>query len=225
MFLKHHTLVLAAGLLAAASAQAQVGVTADLGTTGAGVHLVVPMETYLNGRFGVNAFNHDFSKHWSGVDFDLKGKLQTVDVLFDWYLHESSTFHLTGGVVYNGNKFDAKGNPDGQGLFTLNGITYKASDVGMLTGRIDFRKAAPYLGIGWGNALKNNGRSWAFSADFGAFYQGNANVQLASIGCTSSNVICKALASSVAAERLLLRDDASSYKIYPVLRASVSYGF
>jgi hypothetical protein len=225
MFMKHNAFVLAAGLLAAASAQAQVALTADLGSTGAGAHLVVPMETYLNGRFGVNAFKHDFTRQSGGVNYDLKGKLQTVDVLFDWYLREGSAFRLTGGLVYNGSKFDARATPDGLGKFTLNGTSYSAADVGLLTGRVDFRKAAPYLGIGWGNALAKDAGHLSFSADLGAFYQGNANVQLASIGCTTSAVVCKALVSDVAAERLLLQQDASSYKFYPVLRASVAYRF
>src|SRR4051794_25982063 len=107
MSLKHTALALAAGMLAAASAQAQIAITADLGTTGAGAHLVVPMESYLNGRFGINYLQHDFSKTSDSVKYDLKGKLQTVDVLFDWYLRESSPLRVTGGLVYNGSKFDA----------------------------------------------------------------------------------------------------------------------
>jgi hypothetical protein len=148
MFAKF-TVLAAAALLAAGAANAQVGVTADLGSTGVGFHVVVPMETYLNGRFGANYFRHDFDKTSDGVDYDIKGKLQTFDVLFDWYLTEGSSFHLTGGLVYNGNKFNAKAKPNGLGGFTLNGHAYSATDVGLLTGRIDYRKAAPYLGIGW----------------------------------------------------------------------------
>jgi hypothetical protein len=225
MSLKHTVLALAAGLLAAASAQAQVGITADLGTTGAGAHLVVPMESNLNGRFGLNYFKHDFSRTSGSVNYDLKGKLQTVDVLFDWYVRDNSQFRLTGGLVYNGSKFDAFANPDGQGQFSLNGKTYTAADVGVLKGRVDFRKAAPYIGIGWGNALKQGGSRWQFSGDLGAFYQGKPNVNLVSIGCTTSNTVCKALAADVAAERASFEEDASSFKLYPVLRASLSYRF
>lgn len=225
MFAKHKALVLAAALLAAGAASAQVAVTLDAGSTGAGVHLVVPMESDLNGRFGVNAFNHDMSKRSGMVDYDLKGKLRTADVLFDWYLQEGSVFHLTGGLVYNNNRFDAIGKPDAAGGFTLNGTRYTSADVGVLTGTIDFRKAAPYFGIGWGNALKDNGSHWQFSGDLGAFYQGDANVHLVSLGCVTSDTLCKALASDVAAEQAIAKHDAQSYKFYPVLRASVSYRF
>ena len=216
--------LLSCALLASTAASAQVGVTADLGSTGAGVHLVVPMESDLNGRFGVNAFNHDFSKTSSGVDYDVKGKLQSVDVLFDWYLRTGSNFRLTAGLVYNNNRFDAEGKADPLGKFSINGTTYTAADVGILSGRVSYRKAAPYLGIGWGNALAQDSR-WHVNADLGAFYQGNANVQLASIGCATSQTVCKALASDVAALRDSFGDDLNKYKFYPVLRASLSYRF
>jgi hypothetical protein len=224
MFMKHKALALAAGLLAAASAQAQVGITADLGSTGAGAHIVVPMETYLNGRFGINYFKHDFNKKSGLVDYQLKGKLQTFDVLFDWFVLDNSRFRLTGGLVYNGSQFDAVAQADALGKFTLNGTTYSATDVGVLNGRVKFRKAAPYLGIGWGNPLAAGSR-WQFNGDLGAFYQGKADVHLVSLGCTTSNTVCKAVATDVAAERVRLQDDASSYKFYPVLRASLSYHF
>jgi hypothetical protein len=223
MFAKY-TVLAAAALLAAGAADAQVGATADLGSTGVGFHVVVPMETYLNGRFGANYFRHDFDKTSNGVDYDIKGKLQTIDVLFDWYLNEGSSFHLTGGILYNGNKFNAKAKPNGLGGFTLNGHAYTAADVGLLTGRIDYRKAAPYLGIGWGNALART-TGWTTNVDLGVFYQGNPNVKLASVGCTTSDTVCKALASDVAAEALHLRNDVDSFKVYPVVRASVGYRF
>jgi hypothetical protein len=223
MFAKY-TVLAASALLAAGAANAQVGVTADLGSTGVGFHVVVPMETYLNGRFGANYLRHDFDKTSNGIHYDIKGKLQTIDVLFDWYLTEGNSFHLTGGLVYNGTRFNAAAQPNGVGGFTLNGHAYSAADVGLLTGRIDYRKAAPYLGIGWGNALASASR-WSTNVDLGVFYQGNPNVSLASVGCTTSETVCKALASDVAAERLHLRDDVDALKVYPVVRASIGYRF
>ena len=223
MFAKQ-TVLAAGALLAAASANAQVGATADVGSTGVGFHVVIPMETYLNGRFGANYFKHDFSKTSGLVDYDIKGKLQTFDVLFDWYLTEGSNFHLTGGVVYNGNKFNAKAKPNGLGGFTINGHAYTAADVGLLTGRIDYRKAAPYVGVGWGNALAPSSR-WTSNIDLGVFYQGNPNVQLASVGCTTSATVCKTLASHGAGARHILRAESDSFQQFPVVRVSVGYKF
>jgi hypothetical protein len=215
---------LAGALLVTGAAQAQVGITLDAGTTGAGFHVVVPMETYLNGRFGANYFKHDFNKSSNLVDYDVKAKLQTFDVLFDWYLREGSPFHLTGGLVYNGNRANFTGKASQLGQFSLNGHTYGTADVGLLAGTVDYRKAAPYLGIGWGNALKGNSRL-SFNADIGAFFQGNPNVKLGSTGCSAGKAICDTVIADVEAERLHLQDDISSFKLYPVVRASLNYRF
>jgi hypothetical protein len=223
MFLKSVS-VAAAALLLTGAAQAQVGVTADLGSTGAGFHLVVPMESSLNGRFGANYFKHDFDRSSNGVDYAIKGKLQTFDVLFDWYLREGSAFHLTGGLVYNGNRFDVTARGSQLGTLSLNGHNYGAADVGIVKGDVNFRKAAPYLGIGWGNALKSNSR-WSFSTDIGAYFQGNPNVKLGSYGCTTLKAVCDALVQDIAVEQLHLQDDVDSLKVYPVLRASLNYRF
>ena len=224
MFLKY--LPLAGALFLAGAAQAQVGVTADLGTTGAGFHLVVPMESQLNGRFGANMFNHNFDRTTNGVDYAIKGKLQTFDLLFDWYVRDDSVFHLTGGLVYNGNRFDATAKGNQLGKLTLNGNTYSASDIGLLKGRIAYRKAAPYLGIGWGNALASSNKGhWSFNGDLGAYFQGNPNVKLGSYGCTTLKAVCDTLVQDIAVEQLRLQDDVDSMKFYPVLRASLNYRF
>lgn len=223
MFAKY-TVLAAALILAAGGACAQVGVTADVGTTGVGAHLVIPMETYLNGRFGANYFKRDFDKTSDGVAYDMKGKLQTIDILFDWYLHEDSPFRLTGGVLYNGTSIDGHAKPNGPGGYTLNGHLYSAADVGSLDAHSSYRKAAPYLGIGWGNAL-NPAKGWNIGADVGVYYQGNPNVKLASVGCTTSQIVCTILANDVAVERQKLRDDLNELKFYPVARVSIGYRF
>lgn len=225
MALKHSFFALAA-LAASMSAQAQVGaaVTADLGTTGAGFHLVVPMESNLNGRFGANYFKHDFEKRSGLVDYKLDGKLATFDVLFDWYVIPHSSFRLTGGILYNGSRFKVLGVPATNGSFNFNGINYLAADFGALKGEVNFRRAAPYIGIGWGNALTPNKR-WNFNADIGVFHQGKARVNLIAYGCTTNVTFCKQLANDVNIEELRLQEEVSDYKIYPVLRAGISYSF
>jgi len=223
---RKHLIFALAALAAGTSAQADVGaaVTVDAGTTGLGLHLVVPMETYLNGRFGINYFKHDFDKRSSKVDYQVKGKLQTYDVLFDWYAVPQSSFRLTGGIMYNGNRVKAVAKPGAGGKFTFNGKSYTAADVGNLTGDVSFRRAAPYLGIGWGNALTPNKRL-NFSTDIGVFYQGKGEVNLISRGCASANAVCNAVTRDVAVEEERLKDELADFKVYPVLRASLSYSF
>ena len=215
---------IAACLLASGAAQAQVGATLDLGSTGVGAHLVMPIAANLNGRLGMNYFKHDFTQRSGQVEYELDGKLQTVDALLDWYPRAGQKFRVTGGVVYNGSRFDAVAEPGGPGGFTLNGTRYSAADVGILVGKVDFRKAAPYLGIGWGNVLTTE-RGWSFGGDLGAFYQGKAKVHLRSEKCGLLSALCQRLAQDVAAEQARLAGDVSDNKVYPVIRASLSYRF
>jgi hypothetical protein len=212
---------LMAGFFAAGVAQAEVAVTGDLGTTGVGVHLSVPVQPNVNARFGVNAMNYSYSDNTSDVDYDFKLKLQTFDALLDWF-PAGGGFRLSGGVVYNGNKVDARARSNSTGSYTFNGRTYTAADAGTVNGRIDFRKVAPYLGIGWGNALAKD-KGWGFSADLGVLFQGAPRTSMTSSGCTLPD--CSQLQSDITAENRKLNDEVDSFKAYPVIRFGVSYKF
>lgn len=210
------------GLLGASYAQAQVGVSGDLGTTGLGVHLSVPVQPNLNARFGLNYLNYSYDTNTSNVNYDFKLKLQTFDALLDYFPMDGG-FRVSTGLVYNGNKIDAKAKRNSNGTYTLNGTTYSAATAGNINGNIDFRKIAPYLGIGWGNAVKDSG--WGFSTDLGVLFQGSPNTSLTNSGCTAPAAVCAQLASDLAAENRSLSDKVHSFRAYPVLRVGVNYRF
>jgi hypothetical protein len=203
-------------------AHAEVGLTASLGTTGGGLHLSVPVAESTNVRFGFNGLSVSRDGNTDDVDYDFKLKMATVDALVD-YFPMKGAFRVSGGLVYNGNKIDVSGRPTG-GTYTLNGNVYPASAVGSLNGEVDFRKVAPYLGIGWGNAVAAD-KGWGLSSDFGILFQGAPKTTLSNTGCTAGATICGQIASDVAAENRSLQDDTDSFKAYPVIRIGVSYKF
>lgn len=211
-------------VLCAQTAHAQLAVTLDAGTTGLGGHLVVPMGAQLNARFGAGYLSHTFDGTSKQIDYSIDGKLRTVDALLDWFPAAGSAFRLTGGVVYDGNKFNVTGKPS-QGRYIINGVSFAATDVGILTGAVDYSKFAPYLGIGYGNAQAAS-RGWGFAADVGAYYQGKGKSRLNSVGCTAAALVCQAIARNVAVEESNLADSVSDVPtLYPVLRVAVSYKF
>ncbi len=216
--------VATAGLLLAFSAQADVAVTADVGTTGVGVHLVVPMEKTLNGRFGANAFNYSKGERAGSINYDTKTKLRSFDVLFDWYLFSQPQLHATAGIIYNGSKVNAIARPEADGKYLINGRPYTAADVATLSGSVEYHKAAPYLGIGWGNPL-TSAKTWSFTGDLGVMYQGKSRSRLASIGCTTSILVCSVLSRDVGAEKPRFQDELKSYSAFPVLRVGLAYRF
>ena len=214
-----------ASLALAGGVQAQVAVSADIGTTGVGAYLIVPMEATLNGRFGAHTLSRSNDQHAAAIDYDRKATLRNVDILFDWFAVEGSAFRMTGGVIYNGNKLEAHALPGANGNYTINGKTYTAADVGTLDGLVEFRRAAPYLGIGWGNPLAISRKKWHLIGDLGVVLQGPAKVKLVSLGCTTSQTVCRGLARDVAAERTRFEEEIDITRIYPVLRIGAAYRF
>lgn len=211
-------------LLSVSTAHADVGVSADVGTTGVGLHVTVPVLDNVNARFGVNAFSYSYNGSTSDVAYDFKLKMQTIDLLADYHPFSGSGFRLSGGIVYNGNKIDAHARPNANGTYTLNSHTYSADTVGTLNGKLDFRKIAPYLGIGWGNAVAKNSRL-SFASDIGVMFQGSGNAVLRNSGCTADAASCAQLASDLAIENSKFNDKFSKFNMYPVIRVGLSYKF
>jgi hypothetical protein len=215
---------LLAVLFTSGSASAtDLALTAELGTTGIGLHMSLPLQKNLNARLGFNTLNYSYASSSGNVDYDYKLKLNTFDALVDYFPSEGS-FRLTGGLTYNNNKVNAVGKSNAAGVFILNGTPYTAANAGQINGKIDFRKIAPYLGIGWGNALKKD-TGWGFSADAGVLFQGSPNTSLTSSGCTLPGNQCNQLSNDLEVENRSLRDKANDLKLYPVLRVGASYRF
>ncbi|MGJ9419565.1 hypothetical protein ACHAC9_17655 [Massilia sp. CMS3.1] len=215
--------ILLVTLAAASTAQArEIATTVDLGTTGLGLHLSTPVAPNLNARVGLNFASYSYDGNTSDVEYDFKLKLATVDALLDYHPW-GSAFRVSGGLVYNGNSIDANAKPNANGTYTINGRTYSSAMVGDLSGKIDFRKTAPYLGIGWGNAVAAAG--WGFGMDLGVAFQGSPKTSLASRGCTAPAPVCAQVANDVAAENAKLADEVKDFKLYPVIRVGVSYRF
>lgn len=196
--------------------------TVDLGTTGLGLHLTAPLAAQLNARVGLNYAKYSSTGNTSDVEYDFKLKLATVDALLDYHPFASG-FRVTGGVIHNGNSIDVNARPNANGSYTINGRNYSAASVGQMRGDVEFRKVAPYLGIGWGNAVQAAG--WGFGMDLGVAFQGAPKTSLVSTGCTSLAAVCTMIANDVAAENAKLAEEVKDLKFYPVLRVGVSYRF
>jgi opacity protein-like surface antigen len=221
------TLALLAGLSCAAANAANaanaadIAVSATAGTTGLGLHASFPIQPKLNARVGFNYLNYDSTGNTTDADYNYKLKLRTFDVLADYFPMDNG-FRMTGGLVYNGNKVDVDMKAKSGAQYVVNGTPYPAAQAGSINGTVDFKKIAPYLGIGWGNAVVNKG--WGFSADLGVMFQGNPQTNLTSSGCQAT-IDCAQLARNLAVEKNKLNDDVNSYKTYPVIRVGASYRF
>lgn len=216
-------LALLAGLMTTA-AHAEVDVAGSVGTTGIGFHATMPLNEHFNARVGLGYLGYNYNGSTRDLDYDLELKTNTYDALLDWYPRKDSVFRITGGLSYNGNKIDVRARPNATGSYAIQGNTYNAASVGSVTGKVDFNKVAPYLGIGWGRPSAKE-KGWSFSTDLGVLFQGSPKTSLSSSGCTASTAVCNQFAADVARENAALRDEVKKFKVYPVLRIGVSYKF
>lgn len=213
---------IAAGLLAAHSAGAGVTVIGEVGTTGIGAHAAVPLNDNFNLRFGMGYLDYSYHGTKRDLDYNLSLHAKTYDALLDWYPRADNSFRITAGFAYNGNKIDATARPNAAGNYVVNGNAYDAATAGKVTGKVDYGKLAPYLGIGWSRKVD---KGWSYSTDLGMMFQGSPNSSLTSSGCTAPAAACNQFANELARENTALRDEAGRFKIYPVLRIGLSYKF
>lgn len=207
-----------------ASVSYAAGVSMEAGTTGAGAHLILPLiDDTLNTRLGANIFHFNMDGSTSDMDYQFTLKLQTVDVLLDYYPF-AGRFRLTAGAVMNRNKIEAQAKTNSHASYTVNGHTYQASDIGSVDGRVTFNRVAPYAGIGWGNAVAKN-KGFGLTSDIGVMYQGSAKTRLSNSDCRLSSASCAQLQQDIAAENAKLQDEVKSFKLYPVIRVGLTYQF
>jgi hypothetical protein len=112
-----------------------------------------------------------------------------------------------------------KGQPTG-GNYTINGQTYTAAEVGSFDAEVDFNKAAPYFGIGYGRPI-NSGLSLIF--DLGVMSQGSPHSKITATCGTGPN--CTRLQNDAAAEQSKLDDSLHNFKYNPVISLGLAYTF
>ncbi len=193
------------------------------GTLGGGVELSHAFGQRTGVRLDVDGYNRTQSSTQDNIQYDMKLKLQTGSLLGDWYPF-AGNFRISAGAMFNGNKFTLKGQPTG-GFYTINGTTYNTAQVGSFDAAVDFNKAAPYFGIGYGRPI-NSGLSLIF--DLGVMFQGSPKSKIdATCGpaAPQGSLACTQVQSDAQAEQSRLDDSLHSFKYYPVISLGLAYTF
>jgi hypothetical protein len=219
---------LAAAIIIASLSSAQAfamgmpfhGIAAGLGigTEGVGVQgttAIIPKILNLNVGFDYLHLSHSF--HTSNVNYKAGINLQGEPITVSWFPFQGN-FNVTAGVFINQNGFSLSGTPTG-GTYTFNGHTYKAKQVGRLSGKTHFNGAAPYVGLGYGDPM--DGGRLTFTANVGAIYEGAPNLSLNATGAASN----PQLASDVQTEQAKVNSKVSGYQWWPVMGMGLMYRF
>jgi hypothetical protein len=200
-------LFFAAALWLSGAAQA-VGIGVRAGTTGIGADLAWGIAPTISARVGYSALKWSYDVDTSNASYDGDLKLSNLSGMLDFHPLGPS-FRLTGGVILNDNKYEATGRPSG-----IPGRFNATVEPG--------RRAAPYLGIGWGNVA---GAGINFYADLGVMFMGSPKAKLSANCGGLSAGDCATLQSRVSAEEGRLEDELKGFKAYPVLNLGLTIGF
>ena len=194
-----------------------VGVTVKVGTLGAGGDVTIGANDYFGVRLGANGLNYSGSSSIEN-NSSIYGDFEwlTYSALLDVYPFGGG-FRLSGGGMLNKNKVKLQADLDKP--VELDGNDFSLSD---LHGEVTFANTAPYLGIGYGNAVGADGR-WHFACDFGVMFQGSPKV---SASATASDpALQPAVDAAMANEISKIQNDANAFKYYPVISVGISYRF
>ncbi|NHQ60889.1 hypothetical protein G9409_09920 [Chlorobium sp. BLA1] len=189
------------------------------GTLGLGAEVTVGLTSSINARAGFNTLNYDGSTTESDIKYDYTLKLQSIPLLLDWHPFDASGFRLSSGAVFNSNKVNATGAP--QGTYTIGGTTYTTAQIATLSGDVTFNNVSPYAGIGWGNAVGTDS-GLSIALDLGVVFQGTPNVSLAASGPIATDATFK---TNLAKETTDLESNIKSLKYYPVISLGLAYKF
>jgi hypothetical protein len=198
-------------------------VTVSDGTSGFGLHLALPVSDKFNARFGANYYTFALNNTTQIIGSKYNLVFKSLDLLVDWYPLDSPV-RLTAGIVYNRNSVSTGTFFADPSYIQNNGIQLNMNDLGEIKVNVGFRKIAPYLGIGYGNAITQSER-WTFSGDIGYLFQGTPVVTLENHNCKLGPYCEVILGPLLDAERNNLQTGFEKLKRYPIIRVGISYRF
>jgi len=196
------------------------------GTTGLGLALSLPLRNeYLNLRGVLATLDYDTDRDLDGIVYDVNLDLRSGGLLLD--LHPfGGGFRISGGVF--ALKHDFKGTATPEQEVELGDEIFTPEEAGTLTAIVGYdRSFAPYLGLGWGNAVAPASRL-SFAADIGVMFTDNPTIDLtADSPLADSNPALKAelLTELEKEEDAINEEDLGDIDLWPVITLGVSYHF
>jgi hypothetical protein len=189
------------------------------GTLGVGLGLSTSISNSFGARFAFNNLNYSADKTYSGNSYTGNLKLQSFEVLGDYYL--SQGWRLSAGGMYNANKVQLRLNPGPGSTYSLNGVAYPITSASAEV-KLGDNKVTPYVGLGYSSKPGSSG-GLGFYFDLGATFQSPKST----ITVVANPLILNdpTFQANKAAEEKKLQDDVAKAKTYPVLSLGLTYSF
>lgn len=199
-----------------------IGVGLGVGTLGPGISATVGINKKTNARFGINRFSQTLDLEIDEIEYEGEIELSSLTAIIDWHPW-AGNFHLSGGVISNSNSATGTANAFDQEV-TFGDTVVNLSELGKVKADVDFEPIVGYLGLGWGNAIRNTG--FSFFADAGVMFQGDPRIDISVEDLDENSPISQ---EDIDIEIEKLKDDVSDTEypvhIYPVLTLGFAYSF
>lgn len=209
------------------SAQSAWALGTDFSTLGFGATVTRRINPRFNVRGAINGFSFGTDVEDTDVNYEVDLKLFNISTVVDYHPVKNLGFRISTGLIFNDNKLEGSGRPNNTGgieTFEFNDTTYSINDVGSVDAEVNFGSSvAPYLGIGWGNAVKP-GQRWGFSFNLGVMFPGSPDVDITP-NTTLTGAALTELEDNIAAEENDLENDLDFLTVYPVVSIGVTYHF
>lgn len=208
------------GLMAVQMVHAQgfgqnIAFSARVGSLGPGLEVTTTIIPHLNARVGGHYFSYSQSQDFTDdddftVQADADVKLSSASLLVDWLPFQGG-FRVSTGFVLNLNEATAAVLP--QESYNIDGHDFTPERLGTMDVNVGHKSSVqPYLGIGFGNAVRE-GKHFGFVFDLGMLYTDSPAVEMTGTG----------MIAPTAKQAKQIEEDLKGIKLYPVLSLGLSY--
>jgi hypothetical protein len=216
----------------------RVAADAYVGIGGIGLDVSTTLSEHWNLRVGSELLNASSSLVEEQADVTAHLQLRSGHASLDWFPFGNS-FRVSQLLNFaNNNQLRATALVPPGSTITLDGSDYISSYTDPLhgSGSVDFRKVAPGLTAGFGNAIPRSGKHFSFPFEFGFYYVGQPGFKVSFTGsaCDPTQPVglgCQSVDTdvgfqqSLTAFRTRMNHNLSYASFFPVLSSGIGYRF
>ena len=196
------------------SAGQSLAVGGRAGTLGFGAEAALDLSEKVVARGGIGSFFMEFDGDLDEVEYTVSPPSMTGTLGLNFY-PSGRTFRLMAGVLFRSGGFELKsGDLSQAGSIEIGDHEY--NDAGTLSGALDSRSAAPFLGVGFGRHTRGG---FGFFLDLGVGFVGEPDVSLTADGPIAS---APGIQEDLDKEVQNVKDDAGFWlRTWPILNLGV----
>ncbi|MEM6413435.1 MAG: hypothetical protein AAF720_02125 [Pseudomonadota bacterium] len=189
------------------------------GTLGIGGDVQARATDWLVFRAGGHVFDLNIDEEYDDIDYDANVNLSNAFLTADFHPFENG-FLLSTGLIIGPKTISLSATPTE--TIQIGDEEFTPAEVGTLTGEVSARGAAPFLGLGFDNAVTRGSRV-GISFLLGVGFTGAPEAELLAEGGILEND--EDFLTQLEIEVENLEDDVDNFRFFPVARLGITVGF